>query len=222
VSSLQYQALITSEHAGKAKFMAVVDALCAPLADAQALLASLPSLFDLDTAVGEQLDFTGAWVGRSRELNNPLLGIYFSFGDPDRGLGAGEWYNPSNPYYGVVVLDDERYRALLRAWVLIKHWDGSNDQLSAAWEALLDDPNVRVLVQDLGDMTITLFVLSSAPINPFSLAMFGANVLEAKPDGVRINGFYQEPTSGTPFFGFGYDTDLIAGLGHGGWAQRVL
>ena len=61
-----YTALITSEHADKPKFMAMVEAVAQCFVDQQNLLLSVPTAFDLDDAVGVQLDAVGLWVGIGR------------------------------------------------------------------------------------------------------------------------------------------------------------
>lgn len=66
MQTADYQARVTSEHNLRPKYMAVVALTVQPFVDNQALLATLPTLFDLDVAVGQQLDYLGAWVGEAR------------------------------------------------------------------------------------------------------------------------------------------------------------
>ena len=61
-----YLALVTSEHQGATNLLAMTGATVQPFADEQAVLDVLPSLFDLDAAVGVQLDVVGLWVGINR------------------------------------------------------------------------------------------------------------------------------------------------------------
>ena len=58
-----YTDLITSQHAVRPNYMATIAALVQPIADEVTLLKGIPAGFDLDAAVGEQLDFVGQWVG---------------------------------------------------------------------------------------------------------------------------------------------------------------
>jgi len=74
-----YLALITSEHNQKPNFVAVVSAFVQGFADETATISSIIGLYDLDTAVGSQLDTIGLWVGQSRDLLEPISGVYFSF-----------------------------------------------------------------------------------------------------------------------------------------------
>ena len=87
-----YTALITSEHSDKPKFMAMVEMLSEPLVDLMNVLGGMPALFDLDAAVGDQLDVLGQWIGLSRYVNTPLTGIYSrstSEAGFDQGSGKG-------------------------------------------------------------------------------------------------------------------------------------
>ena len=66
--------------------MGVVATLCQPFVDEQSVLNSLPGKYDLDSAVGVQLDAVGEWVGISRELAVPLSNVYFSLDIAGLGL----------------------------------------------------------------------------------------------------------------------------------------
>ena len=68
-----YLALITSQHAGAQNFVTMVGGTVQPFADEQALLSGLPALFDLDAAVGVQLDVIGLWAGVTRFVANTTL-----------------------------------------------------------------------------------------------------------------------------------------------------
>ena len=75
-----YLGLVTSEHRNRPRFMATVAAVTDPLCGLQELLETMRAAFDVDSAVGGQLDRTGEWIGRSRHLRLEL--------DGDIGLGA--------------------------------------------------------------------------------------------------------------------------------------
>lgn len=64
-----YLSLITSEHKNRPLFMAFVAALIQASVDQQYVMGTFSSLFDLDLAVGDQLDKLGAWIGVSRNLS---------------------------------------------------------------------------------------------------------------------------------------------------------
>lgn len=75
-----YLGLVTSGHRSRPRFMATVAAVTDPLCELQDLLESMRAAFDVDSAVGEQLDHTGEWLGRSRHLRLELDDVYFEWG----------------------------------------------------------------------------------------------------------------------------------------------
>ena len=91
----KYTAKITSEHNQKPNFMGVVFNNTKPFASVQEFLGTYMQSFDLDTAIGAQLDVIGEWVGRTRYVGIPLSGVYFSWDDlpsigwiPEFGKGS--------------------------------------------------------------------------------------------------------------------------------------
>lgn len=121
----QYTGLITSEHADKPKFTAMVSAVAQCFVDQQNALGNFIPSFDLDEAVGDQLDTLGAWVGIGRRVRTPLTGVYFSFDIAGVGFDQGVWQGPFDPSTGITVLDDDTYRLLIRAKIGANHWDGT-------------------------------------------------------------------------------------------------
>jgi hypothetical protein len=121
----KYTGLITSEHADKPKFNAMVSAVAQCFVDQQNALGTFIPSFDLDEAVGDQLDTLGAWVGISRRVRTPLTGVYFSFDMAGVGFDQGVWQGPFDPSTGITLLDDDTYRLLIRAKIGANHWDGT-------------------------------------------------------------------------------------------------
>ena len=113
----------------KPRFQQWIYELTQPLETARTRLAALQDQFDLDRAVGVQLDAVGARVGISRRMDDSLTGIYFAFdGLISEGFDRGTWrqvYGSGNANY---VLDDDAYRAVIKAKVLANQWDGSRAQ----------------------------------------------------------------------------------------------
>lgn len=89
----KYTELITNYHATKPKFLAHVDLMTRPLIDVAAATRGLITAFDIDSAVGVQLDILGLWIGRSRVVSQSISGVYFSWDtdglDMIRGYGRG-------------------------------------------------------------------------------------------------------------------------------------
>ena len=85
----RYLDLITSQHRQRPRFAAAVGALVKPLCDLEVLLQDMRHAFDVDTAVGVQLDAVGVRVGRSRNVRAPLDDVYFSWNVDGLGWGQG-------------------------------------------------------------------------------------------------------------------------------------
>jgi hypothetical protein len=78
-----YSSLITSEHNQQPRFMAVVDLLTGAAGEIYDALLTTRAAFNLDQAVGTQLDTIGLWVGLSRQQAVPIAGAYFTLDDPE-------------------------------------------------------------------------------------------------------------------------------------------
>lgn len=143
-----YTGLITPWQGTKARFVATVSAGVAPYCDAQAVIASMPSLFDLDVAVGDQLDKTGEWIGQGRGVPIALPNLYFSA--DIAGLGADEGYasQPIETGYSTSYLPDPYYRKLLRAKILANRWDGTVPGLQTIMRTYFDDPATLLFIDD--------------------------------------------------------------------------
>ena len=119
----RYTDRITNYHAGKPKFFAHVDLSTRPLSDVSDAMSRLIPDFDIDTAVGVQLDVVGEWVGRSRRVATPVTGIYFSWDTERVGWDQGVWQGPYDPNDGFIDLSDEIYRLMLKVKVAINNWE---------------------------------------------------------------------------------------------------
>lgn len=209
-----YVSLITSEHADKDKFIAAVRASVAPFADSQAQLANFLPSFDLDSAVGAQLDVIGLWVGASRNVATPLTGVYFEFDNPLLGWDEGFWKGRFDPDEGLTSLDDDHYRALIRAKIAANHWDGTLPSADAILAQLLEGSTVYI--QDNQDMTMTVGVVG-APLDVVLRALLTGGYLTLKPEAVRIDAYLVPSVPATPLFGFDVENSLISGFDTGSW-----
>ena len=126
----EYSDLIAGAHVGRPRFVAWVEALTEPLRVARERLAGLREEFDVDSAVGKQLDAIGDRVGVTRKLPIKLTGMYFALDGIDGpGLDFGIWKGPYDPSDGMTELGDETFRAVIKAKILANHWDGTNESL---------------------------------------------------------------------------------------------
>jgi hypothetical protein len=214
-----YLGRITSEHANKPKFVAYVTALIQPFLDAQAFLRSLLTTFDLDTAIGVQLDAVGQWIGRSRFVQQPIANLYFSFDTVGLGFDQGVWKGPFDPTDGLTKLDDDTYRALLKAKVILNSWDGSIAEAAESLGLLLNNPSSIVAIQDNQDMTMTVGISGVVP-SPFITALLEGGYLPINPAGVGVN--YQITSiNAVALFGFDVNNATIGGFDIGSWGGTL-
>lgn len=181
-----YLDLITSEHRDKPLYVAVLTTFLQGLADLQITLASMPAKFDLDLAVGDQLDKVGEWIGFSRNVNVALTGVYFELDNAALGLDFGSMQGPGDPDSGLVVLPDDAYRTLLRAKVAANHWDGSIPGAYAAWDLAFAGTGFSIKIHDKQNMHMDYELTGPVP-DALTLALFTGGFLDLRPAGVLID-----------------------------------
>lgn len=130
-----YVSLITSQYQNTTNFLLWLRAALQIFSDAMQCLCTIDSSFDLDMAVGAQLDVIGLLVGENRTVG----------------------FQPSN---GISpTLDDGTYRLLLRAKIAQNQWDGQLQSLYSLWTQLF--PGGTIALQDNQNMTATIFLTGS-------------------------------------------------------------
>lgn len=217
--SNKYTELITSEHNQKPKYMAMVEGVTQPLADVRTFLKSIPGYFDLDTAIGNQLDILGEWIGRSRRVAVPITNVYFSWDDSSVGWDAGVWKGEFDPDSGLVSLPDDSYRLLLKAKVAANRWDGTIPSAYDIWEEAFANTGALIIIQDNQDMSMVVGI-AGATLDLVSQAILTQGYIPLKPEGVRINYYAISVTDG-PLFGWDVENDAISGWDTGGWALEL-
>jgi hypothetical protein len=221
---IDYTDLVTSEHADKPNFVATVALSVQPSVDGQNLLATIPTLYDLDSAIGTQLDTVGLWIGVSRYLLIPI-NIYFSFDTAGLGFDQGVWWQPFLPGTTQVALDDAHYRILLKARVVANNWDGTIPGAYTSWNTVFAGTGFSILIQDYGGMQMAITLLSLTPPDVVTAALFMSGELDLKPAGVKLYHILPTvypagpPVGGTPVFGFDVENSSIAGFDRGAWGQ---
>lgn len=224
----KYTELITNYHAGKPRFVAHVDLSTRPITDASTALQGLVTAFDIDSAVGAQLDILGEWIGRTRIVRQPISGVYFSFDTDGLGWDQGIWQGPYDPDAGYTSLSDDTYRIVLKAKIAINNWNGQNDTLPPILETALEGSGLKMQIVDNQDMTISVWVFPEEDIRQVSLELIAAirqGYLTVKAAGVWA-GDIQTPSIETPsvgnrFFGFDMDNEYIAGFDDGAWEKKL-
>jgi hypothetical protein len=130
-----YLNLLTSEYRTAPEFNDWLYAVLSIANDISNCLQFVTSAFDLDFAVGAQLDILGQIVGVARLV-------------------------PFQPSDGVSpILDDATYRILLKATIANNQWDGTLDSLYPIWKSLF--PAGQIAVIDNQNMTATIILSGS-------------------------------------------------------------
>lgn len=224
----KYTELITNYHATKPKFFEHIDLSTRPLIDITTATRGLVSAFDIDTAVGVQLDILGLWIGRSRIVSQPISGVYFSLDIDGLGFDQGVWQGPYDPDSGYTTLSDETYRIILKAKIAINNWDGRNDSLPPILDAALEGSGLKMQIVDNQDMTISIWVFPETDISNVSLELIAAirqGYLTVKAAGVWGGSIeipaVETPSEGNRFFGFDMDNEYIAGFDDGAWGELL-
>jgi hypothetical protein len=213
-----YLNLIPAPNNTQPKFMAWVSVLLQGLVDAANVADSLQTLFDLDTAVGDQLDKVGQWIGLTRYITEPLGNLFFSWDIPGLGWDQAQWSSPFAPRTAAIVaLDDFHYRTLLKARVAANQWDGTIEGAYAAWADLFSSEGIQILIQNVApkvfppnplpgantsDGMHILLSLIGPPIDALTKALFSGGYLNMVPASVKVDAYVTQTVPGRPIFAF--------------------
>lgn len=212
----EYLDLIPSANRNQPKFTASLSVVLETLVAVINTLEAMPAAFDIDTAIGAQLDAVGVRVGLSRRLPIPIEGVYFSLDTEGVGLDEGVWLGPNDPTNAIALLDDETYRAALMIKIVANSWDGSVVGAQAALNAVAL-PGLFIFGQDNFDMSVTIGVSGAVPSALFK-SMLRQLLTVFKPAAVDLKLVLVTSSTGAPIFGLDADNDFIGGLDHGAWA----
>ena len=127
-----YSNLLTSEYKNTVEFQQWLQVVLNIAQDVSNCLQFITSAFDLDYAVGVQLDVLGVIVGVGRIV-------------------------PFQPTGGVSpILDDATYRLLIKATIANNQWDGKIGSLYPIWRTLF--PSGTIVIEDNQNMTATITI----------------------------------------------------------------
>jgi len=212
----EYLGLIPPFNATLPKFTATIGKLVEPFAILQGVIGNFPADYDVDTAVGAQLDVVGIWVGWPRYLPKPIEGLYFSLDVPELGFDKGIWKGPFDPDNGIVRLDDDTYRMFIKAKILANSWDGTMGQAVDILDVItVGEASSNFAMFDNQDGSITIAITGDFPSTLF-LAMIDEGYFPLKPSGYWIR-WEMTSAPGTPIFGFDISNDVIGGFDEGSW-----
>ena len=209
----EYTDLIAGYHVGKERYTEWIYTLTEPLLRARERLAALRKDFDVDTAIGAQLDAVGVRVGVSRKLPMRLTDVYFALDDVDGvGLDLGVWKGRFDPIDGTVTLGDETYRAVIKAKIFQNHWDGTRGSLPEFLSNVLAQFGQPAKILDLEDMETMHVVihLTKDETPPIVWELFSRRIIDITAAGVSM-----DLVENVPWFAFDYDTVSLKGWDEG-------
>lgn len=215
-----YTTLLPSLHASAPKFVAWVKVLTQAFGEISDSILGLVPAFDVDTAIGSQLDVIGLWVGLARKQSLPIAGAFFTWNDTALGWNHASWKAPYDATEGITTLDDETYRVAIKAKIGSNYWVGSNEALQEIGNTAMSSLDVQAFVIDNLDMSITIYILGAPSAVLIELIKRG--VAPPKPAGVRVTGYILASTPGAPFFALSVPTTTeVAGLDFGSFGDPV-
>lgn len=215
-STERYVKRVPSQHREKPRFKKTLASFLDPLSHLQTLLERTSKAYDVDHAIGKQLDVVGEWVGSSRYVTTPLNNIYFTWNGREIGTGwnRGQWKGRFDPSAGLVALDDDTYRTLIKLQIAANAWDGSVDSAYKAWESAFDG---AIFIDDRQDMSITIGVAGRMS-STAQKAILTSKHSPFKPCGVRINYYFITETE--CILAWGLKKKGLGGWGEAEWAEK--
>lgn len=192
----EYKKLLIIQYADKPKALSTIESILAPLENVYETMYLLENAFDLDTAVGVQLDVIGKIVGISREVPFVLKKEYFSFDEHDFESPFGDRFKDIIAYpfkdkgekdYTDGILNDADYRFFIKAKIVKNYstgkvYDEDKISIQKALDYLYDG---KAYITDNGNMTMNIYLDYSIDRDKLSYAQ--RLELIPKPQGVGYN-----------------------------------
>lgn len=221
-----YKDLLIIQYRDKPKAAATIESLV-NRALSDGIIFDVRDGFNLDTAIGVQLDILGKYIGLDRNLsasiisNDDAFGLTDSmdFASSDESFGFVDSADFSSSTGGFLSTDeiisttqisDDAYRELLKFQIINNN---SNGSLKGIDDNILVYFGTQIVASTDNDMTITYFVDSD--IGQLASIAIEKKVLP-KPMGVGVNVIISDP--GQKYFGLttyaqqGNVSDRVAGL----------
>ena len=170
-----YLDLVTSEHRTKPNYIAWLEVLLTPFVDAINLNQGVKEAFNLNTAVGAQLDILGKILVQPRRMDF----------QPTDG---------SSP-----ILGDEDYRLILKAKVVKNQWKGTISDFYNFWEILLGN-NLPIYLVDNQQME-PVVVVWNPQVTPMIQDFLSHGLIVPKPAGLGLGLRKVDPEHNFGFFG---------------------
>lgn len=188
-----YVDLLIAQYNRKPNARAFVDAMVRSVV-ADQIVQQTEDAFDIDTALGAQLDLLGTYRGASRAIVGLDLGrVYFvapEYSDIVTGLhGFALYTDPTDPFWyfasyedSETLLTDADFRIFLKYLTKLQSLDLGLGSIDAF---LFEFFGVYVMMVDNGDMTITYTDDPSDPSDLFKIVNYTGNL--PHPSGVTVD-----------------------------------
>lgn len=187
--------LLIKQYWEKPKAKAEIELIASMWDKVRAFLAALDPAFDLDSAVGSQLDVLGRIEQLGRSAPGVIARRFFGFSNNTESLGFADKFDPTRvggPFadrfsssYTDLQLPDIDYRAFIGVKAAFNRASAylASDELVSIQDVILLAFDGQAYVTDNLDMTLTLHV----PItyDPDRLRLIQVLGLLPKPQGVR-------------------------------------
>lgn len=213
-----YKALITSQYQTSTNFMAWLDGLLGVVQDTATAVENLDYAFDLDYAIGLQLDALGEMIGIPRRINYTILSadVGFTWDDAALGWDDGLWVLPA---LTLLNMPDDIYRQVLKIKVVLNSWSGSVNEAYIAWDNLFHGDPILV-IENNKDMTMELGIIGTNILGIIE-SLFAQEAISFRPTGVDCT--YHFNSTGSPFFAWGGEVEgVYEGWDSGYWAENWL
>ncbi|RKQ40611.1 DUF2612 domain-containing protein [Enterobacter sp. R1(2018)] len=181
-----YSELIPASQREAPNYAKTLDVLTTAFTTQQTVSRSLINNFDLDKAIGAQLDIIGKWIGSTRRIFAPIEDYFFSFDSETLGFDYGYWKNRYDSEFGFVDLDDSNFRTVLRAKIGANNWDGTNQTLPDILQGIYPKKDILISYTDNQDMTMTVTVKGKS-ISTITKEIIRQGYLAIKPAGITVN-----------------------------------
>ena len=152
-----YMNLLTSQYTNSPKLTALLYLLLKKFDDVSQCLVQMDTAFDLDSAVGVQLDMLGTIAGAARTVGF----------QPSGGVSP--------------TLDDATYRIYIKAKIAQNQWDGTIDSLYPIWQTLF--PGGSIVIEDNQNMTVTITL--SGGFSSIVQDLISNGYIIPRPEGVQ-------------------------------------
>lgn len=160
----RYLNRIEIQHRLRPKFIALATDLLERLDSAHDIMKQVPSLYNVNTAVGEQLDKIGEMIGIIRkDIPELVPGI-----------------TPED------IEDDELFRTIILSKIAQDNWDGTNEGLNEIWETTAAR-SFEIVLKDNQNMSIDVTIMGD--VDDAVATLLDNEYIVPKPMGVSIDTF---------------------------------